>query len=179
MSHVSVRSRRIVVALSLAITLLLTSVAFTSPATADTPSRATSAGIARAIIAAINSERAHSHLPPLRSNSRLVSSAHSHNLAMARHNTMSHQLPGEAFFAARISRTGYNWSAAGENIAWTSDWTLRGASALQRYMYTERPPNDAHRRNILSRSFRDVGVDIYMDAAHHRLWLTEDIGRSR
>ena len=40
-----------------------------------------------------------------------------------------------------------------------------------------RPPNDGHRRNILSSTFTVVGVDIYLDPAHGRLWLTEDFAR--
>src|SRR5664279_3789950 len=42
---------------------------------------------------AMNSERAAHHLPALRMNTRLTLSAHRHNLAMAKTNTMSHQLP--------------------------------------------------------------------------------------
>ncbi|MDT4945595.1 MAG: hypothetical protein QOH14_2328, partial [Pseudonocardiales bacterium] len=33
------------------------------------------------------------------------------------------------------------------------------------------------RRVILNPVYRDVGVDIYMDGAHHKMWLTEDFGR--
>jgi hypothetical protein len=46
-------------------------------------------------------------------------------------------------------------------------------------MNAEVAPNNAHKLNIVSKSFRDVGVDIYMDAAHHRMWLTQDFGRTR
>jgi uncharacterized protein YkwD len=159
--------------------MLLAGTVHVSPASAATPTRTTVAGIVHALYHALNSERHRSHLPPLRANSRLVASAHSHNLAMARKNTMSHQLPGEATFSARISNTGYDWSSAGENIAWNSDWTLSGAYALQRYMYNEKAPNNAHKLNITSKSFRDVGIDIYMDAAHHRMWLTQDFGKTR
>ena len=44
-------------------------------------------------------------------------------------------------------------------------------------MVAERPPNDGHRRNILSSTFTVFGVDVYLDAAHGRLWLTEDFAR--
>jgi uncharacterized protein YkwD len=47
---------------------------------------------------------------------------------------------------------------------------------LELLMYREKPPNDGHRRNILNHGFRNVGVDIYVDAAHHKLWLTTDFG---
>ena len=43
-------------------------------------------------------------------------------------------------------------------------------------MYNEVAPYDGHRLNILNRHYRDVGIDIYMDAAHHKMWLTQDFG---
>jgi uncharacterized protein YkwD len=173
------RSRRVTIVLGLVVTLLAAGALNISSASAATPSKATSASIARALLHAINTKRASSHLPALRMDTRLISSAHGHNLAMARRNNMAHQLPGEASFSARISNVGYDWSSAGENIAWNSDWTLHGAIVLERYMNAEKAPNDAHKLNILSKSYRDVGVDIYMDAAHHRMWLTQDFGRTR
>jgi uncharacterized protein YkwD len=179
MSLGSQRSRRVATTLSLIAGMLLTFAVNSSPASASTPSRATARSIAVALFHAINNERGRSHLPALRLNTRLTSSAHAHNLAMAHRNTMSHQLPGEASFSARIAHTGYDWSSAGENIAWNSNWTLHGACVLQRYMYAEKAPNNAHKLNITSRSFRDVGVDVYMDAAHHRMWITQDYGRTR
>jgi uncharacterized protein YkwD len=179
MSLGSPRSRRVLVTFGLVAATLLAGAVSISPASAGTPTRAKTASIVSALYHALNSERHRSHLPALRANSRLVSSAHSHNLAMARKDIMAHQLPGEATFSARISKAGYNWSSAGENIAWNSDWTLTGAYALQRYMYNEKAPNNAHKLNITSKSFRDVGIDIYMDAAHHRMWLTQDFGKTR
>jgi uncharacterized protein YkwD len=44
-------------------------------------------------------------------------------------------------------------------------------------MFRERPPNDGHRLNILSRTFRNVGIDVYFDNAHHKMWFTQDFGR--
>ena len=133
--------------------------------------------IARTVLLTMNAERALHGLPALRMNGNLIKSAHAHNLRMARFNTMSHQLPGEAFLAVRISRTGYTWRMAGENVAWNTDRTTRGALYLERLMYGERAPNDGHRRNILSGSFRHVGIDILIDARTHKLWMTQDFGR--
>jgi uncharacterized protein YkwD len=97
---------------------------------------------------------------------------------MARHNTMSHQLPGEAYFSSRISKAGYNWEYAGENIGWNSSITKRGVLTLEKIMYSEQAPNDGHRLNILDKHYRDVGVDVYVDKKHHKVWLTTDFGRS-
>ena len=123
----------------------------------------------------LNNERAAHHLPALRMNGALVSSAHGHNLAMANANTMSHQLPGEAYFSTRISNAGYNWQMCGENIGWNSDMSTGGAIALEQDMYAE-GPGGGHYDNIVNSSFRDIGIDVWFDNVHHKLWLTEDFG---
>lgn len=109
----------------------------------------------------------------------LVSSAHAHNLQMAKYDEMSHQLPGEAYFATRILHAGFNYQYAGENIAWNSIQTQAGAESLETMMYDETPPNDDHRKNILSVHYTKVGIDIYFDAAHGRMWMTQDFGSLR
>lgn len=115
-------------------------------------------------------------MPALRMNAALCRSARRHDIAMARANRMSHQLPGERPFTARIARAGYKWRTAGENVGWNGLVSRRGAVQLELLMYREKPPNDGHRRNILNRGFRNAGVDIYVDAVHHKLWLTTDFG---
>ena len=141
-------------------------------------SNSMSSVIAMAVLSMLNSERAANRLPGLHMNSRLISSAHAHNLTMARYDTMSHQLPGEPFFGDRILAAGYNYQYAGENVGWNSVETQQGALDLESVMYNEVPPNDGHRQNILSTNFVDVGIDIYFDSAHQKLWLTEDFGKS-
>jgi len=66
-----------------------------------------------------------------------------------------------------------------ENIAWNSQRFRAGVLALETSMYSETPPNDGHRRNILSTSFVDVGVDVIDDSTHGRVWLTTDLGKPR
>lgn len=125
----------------------------------------------------LNAQRADHGLPALTSNAKLTASAHTHNVKMADANTLSHQLPGEAGLGARISAAGYGWSSVGENIAWNSNRSQAGVLALQDSMYNETPPNDGHRRNILSSSFTEVGVDVIEDPAHGKVWLVTDFGR--
>ena len=144
------------------------------------PSRGVStatASIAAAVVAAINSARAQQGLPALTVSADLQASAHAHDLAMATANQLSHQLPGEPDIGARETNAGVTWTAAGENIGWTTDMTQAGALSIEASMVGERPPNDGHRRNILSSTFTVIGVDIYLDPAHGRLWLTEDFAR--
>jgi uncharacterized protein YkwD len=135
------------------------------------------ASIAAAVVAAINSARAQQGLPALTVYAGLQSSAHGHDLAMAAANQLSHQLPGEPDLGTRETNAGVSWTAAGENIGWTSDMTQAGALGIEASMLGETPPNDGHRRNILSATFTAVGVDVYLDSTHGRLWLTEDFAR--
>lgn len=140
-----------------------------------TPPAAT-ASVAAEMLKTLNAERAAHGRAALRMNSLLIRSAHNHNLKMAAANSMSHLLSGEPGFLSRLLQVGYRPRAAGENIAWNSDRSLAGVLYLQRVMYNEVPPNDAHRVNILSTTYRDVGIDVYQDSAHHKVWITQDFG---
>jgi uncharacterized protein YkwD len=132
--------------------------------------------VAHAVLQVLNAERRRHGERALRLNRALCHSARRHDLAMARANRMSHQLPGEPPFTRRIAQAGYKWRTAGENVGWNALVSRRGAIELELLMYREKPPNDGHRRNILDRHFRDVGVDIFVDSAHHKVWLTTDFG---
>jgi uncharacterized protein YkwD len=147
--------------------------AFAQPAAATTPSPAAAAVDAKAVYNLINKERSAHGLRTLRWRTELVTVAHEHNLLMAKYNTLSHRLPGEPTFGAEVTATGYKWRMVGENIGWNMDWSQRGVLALELAMYHEVPPNDEHRRNILNRAYWAAGVDVYMDAKHHKAWLTE------
>ncbi len=49
---------------------------------------------------------------------------------------------------------------------------------MQRKMYGEKPPGETgHRANILSTQFTKVGISVVFDAAHLRMWVTQDFGR--
>jgi uncharacterized protein YkwD len=132
---------------------------------------------AERVLAQLNAERKAHRLRPLSMNSALIRSAHGHNLTMASRDQLSHRVPGERFFADRILRSGYNYSWAGENIGFNSDISLRGVLQLETMMYNEKPPNDGHRQNILSPHYTNVGIDVYIDSRHHKVWLTQDFGR--
>jgi uncharacterized protein YkwD len=148
-----------------------------SKTTSTSSSYATRSDWANAVLAELNAERADHGLPALKMNSKLVDAAHTHNLAMAKANTLSHQLSGEASLGSRISAAGYRWSAVGENIAYNSDRSQSGVLAVQKAMYNEKPPDDGHRRNILNKSFVDVGIDVINDSTHGKVWLVTDFGK--
>jgi uncharacterized protein YkwD len=146
------------------------------------PSGVDESRVAMAVLGTLDAER-HAHgLASLRMDAELISSAHQHDLTMAAQNEMSHQLPGEAVFSTRISDAGYDWSSAGENIGWNSVMTTAGARQLEYDMYDEGPPPAGqinHYANIVNHSYQDVGIDVWYDNVHHKLWLTEDFGAPR
>ena len=125
----------------------------------------------------LNAQRASHGLPALRSNAKLAAAAHAHNLKIAAADQLSHQLSGEAGLGERISAAGYRWSAVGENVAVSTNRSEAGALSLQNLMYNETPPDDGHRRMILSSNFTEVGVDVVVDSVHGKLWLVTDFGR--
>jgi uncharacterized protein YkwD len=129
---------------------------------------------AQAVFLAVNRGRTAQHLPALLWDARLQQSARAHNRAMANSNTLSHQIDAEPSLGSRESAAGMQWTYAAENIGWTTERSLAGVLDIEARMLTENPPNDAHRRNILSRQAQSLGVDVYYDAVHGRLWLTED-----
>jgi uncharacterized protein YkwD len=169
--------RRVAVAVAALVGVLASLFVASPPASATVPPRtALENSIAWAVKSLIVTERTLNARPYVYMSTQLQLSARRHNLTMARYNTMSHQLPGEPFFGTRENQAGYYWNTAGENIAWNSAMSLSGALTVQKMMYNEVAPNNGHRLNILNSHFRDVGVDVYLDWTHHKLWLTVDFG---
>jgi uncharacterized protein YkwD len=161
----------------LSVALLLGMASLATPAQAHARTDAERL-FANAVLRLMNYERVINNLPPLTADWRLRSSARAHNAMMARYNTLSHQLPGEPNFAQRITNAGYPWTYAGENVAYNTLLTQTGAVTLEALMYNERPPNDGHRLNILNSHYRNVGVDVWVDLTHHKIWLTTDFGHT-
>lgn len=171
--------RRTAAALALATGMFGAALTGSQPASARVVPHARTAyeaRIANKIAGQLNAERHAHHRRALTMSRALQLSARRHDVTMSTFNTMSHQLPAEAYFGTRMRAAGFRWKWAGENIAWNSQMNTGGVRSLESQMYNERPPNDGHRRNILSSHFRNVGVDVYIDRTHHKVWLTTDFG---
>lgn len=131
------------------------------------------------LLAQINGLRAQHGLAAYSLLSGLNSSAHKHNLRMMGTCGMSHQCPGEASLGSRITAEGVHWNACGENIGWsgphpnTASAMTGAAEGLTTSMYNETPPDDGHRRNLLSTQFHHVGIDVTRDSSG-KVWLTQD-----
>jgi uncharacterized protein YkwD len=171
------RLRALLLAAAVLLGLTVAATAAAAPAGASThPRTRLENRIGWAIHAMINRERAAHGVAPVSMAPTLRLSARRHNITMCRFNTMSHQLPGEPYFGRRMINAGYHWTYAGENLGWNSEMTKAGVVLLERLMYHEKAPYNGHRLNILSRHYKNVGVDVYMDQAHHKVWLTTDYG---
>lgn len=124
--------------------------------------------IQEALLCLVNRQRADHGLPPLRMSGRLNRSAQGWSDAMVARHVFSHG----SNFAARIGAVGYDWAAAGENIA-TGMASPR--SVLRAWMASA-----GHCQNILNPSYRDMGVGVnghpVPGAATGPATWTEDFG---
>jgi uncharacterized protein YkwD len=123
------------------------------------PAQLSERALVRATLCMLNAERTPRGLRPLTLNTRLSSAAHRHARDMAKRNYFSHTSLDGSSFLDRIRRAGYlrgarGW-AAGENIAWGT-----GALATPRAIGRAWMQSPGHRANILSTSYREVGVGV-------------------
>jgi uncharacterized protein YkwD len=154
----------------------------TAPGTAPGPGAAggVSGGLAAAqVLAVINQARTQAGLPGYTVSAGLEVSSGEHTAVMAGGCGLSHRCPGEAIFSERISRAGVSWTSCGENIGDRGPAPDNAAAIAQVavqltwQMLNERPPDDGHRRNILSPSFRHIGIRVFRDARGW-VWMTQD-----
>lgn len=134
---------------------------------------------ANALLDQINAWRTAVGLRPYTMLPGLIASAHKHNLVMIAGCGLSHLCPNEAKLGDRIKAEGVRWTAAGENIAYsgfhanTTAAITAAAKGSNTSMFNEKPPDDGHRRNLLSKTFTHIGIDVVRDS-RGRVWLTED-----
>lgn len=96
-----------------------------------------------------NLERKKLGLAPLRLSPQLTQAAQSHALDMARNNYFSHKGLNGSTMTDRAKRTGYVYSALGENIA-AGKATPEGT--IRQWMNST-----GHRANILNGKFTEIG----------------------
>jgi uncharacterized protein YkwD len=149
-----------------------------NPAGASSGS-ASSGSAAAQVLALINQARSAAGLRALTITAGLNSSAAAHNSTMAGGCGLSHQCPGEPDLGARETAAGVRWTGAGENIgeggpvAGDTAAIAQMAVSLTQGMLNEKPPDDGHRRNILSSSFTHIGIAVFRGSAG-TVWLTQD-----
>ncbi len=150
-----------------------------APSATPTPTPGSTDPLAQQVLDQINEARAAIGLPAYTMEPGLVASAALHNQVMLSGCGLSHQCPGEAGLGERITAQGVRWNAAGENIGYggpvqaNDEAIVAMAKRLTSSMLAETPPNDGHRKNLLSTTFHRVGVAIIRDASG-KVWLTQD-----
>jgi uncharacterized protein YkwD len=116
---------------------------------ANTPATSASAQtMTNAVVCLINGERLKYGLPPLSTDSELNSVAQNWTSTMISTAQFTHGTN----FAGRVSASGYDWQAAGENIA---AGYPTPASAVSAWM-----ASSDHCENILNPTFRNVGTAV-------------------
>jgi uncharacterized protein YkwD len=126
----------------------------------------------------INAARTDEGLAPLSLDTALSKAAALHNQRMIDGCGLSHQCSGEGGLGERFSAQGVRWSSAGENIgfgfAGNSDAAIvKAANGLCDSMLAEVPPEDGHRKNLLSKGFERIGLSVVRESGG-KVWLTQD-----
>ena len=123
------------------------------------PSVQTLRRAAGAVICLVNADRARHGLRALRGNSDLRRAAGSHSRNMVRSGFFSHVTPRGASLGDRLRRSGYlranQTLHVGEALAW--GWGTPATPAVIVAEWIASPP---HRRILLGRDFREVGVGV-------------------
>jgi len=118
-----------------------------------------------AVFMIVNEERAKVGCNPLTVGSRLTAAARGHSADMAARGYFDHTTPEGVDFATRITRAGYRWSTAGENIA---EGQPTAASVMRAWMNSK-----GHRANILNCAYRNIGVGLAYSPRREPVW-TQD-----
>jgi uncharacterized protein YkwD len=102
-----------------------------------------------------NHYRQQKGLPPLQVDPRLTYAARMHAYHMAVRETMAHQLDGSVL-PDRVHRAGYDYRAAGENIAWCEGYADPAWQCFASWMQSP-----GHYRNLMGPQFTQIGVGAY------------------
>jgi uncharacterized protein YkwD len=125
------------------------------------PAAGNFAVIRRATLCLLNKERTKRGLSKLRANNALRGVAQRYARKMVADSFFDHISPTGSTFVQRIQQSTYldgakGWSL-GENLAWGGGTLATPRKIVSAWMHSA-----GHRHNILTRSFRDIGVGIVL-----------------
>lgn len=127
-----------------------------TPASTATQAAQRDTSLERAVIDAVNAVRAAHGLRPLTVSRGLRTAAYGHTNALAVAGLFQHESPDGTSFDRRVRRAyptrGFSSWSVGENLVFGSA-PFSAEDAVQAWL--ESPP---HRRNLLSRTWREIGV---------------------
>jgi uncharacterized protein YkwD len=137
-----------------------TSAASTPSASADSAE----SGPTDRVLVLVNAEREKAGCAPLTENAKLTKAAQDHSQDMADHQNMSHTGSDGSSMSDRLSRVGYAFRSAGENVAagYTSP-----ESVMDGWMNSA-----GHKANILNCGFKEIGIGL----AQPGYYWTQDFG---
>ena len=115
------------------------------------------------LIRAINAQRQNAGLAALARSDALMTAAERHACDNAGHNHMSHVGSDGSKLGTRIDRVGYVYGKANENVGYGY---ARVADMVQGWMQSQ-----GHRRNILERGTREIGVGIATGRDGRPYWV--------
>lgn len=118
-----------------------------------------------------NAERKKAGLEPLRASPLLFKVARAHAQNMAKQGKLEHVLDGKNPLQ-RVRDAGYNYSAAGENIARFGSKTPL-ETLVKMWMESK-----IHRENILNPDFTEIGLGIAPDD-NDRVFYAQEFGKPR
>ena len=153
--------RRRAAACPAALTILLALGAAPAPAASRchgataAPGSLSRAGRQAAVICEINRIRRRHGLAAVSADARLTRMAGRYARAMVSRGFFSHVGPGGTTLTDRLRAAGYRGRAAGEVLAWGQGRYATPRAAVRSWMRS--PP---HRRVLLGRGYRDVGVGV-------------------
>ena len=152
----------------------------TAPADQPKPKKApaTSGSILDQVLDHINAARGDEGLAALSLDSSLSKAAALHNQRMIDGCGLNHQCSGEGGIGDRFSAQGVQWRSAGENIGFgfagaADSEIVKAANGLCDSMLAEVPPADGHRKNLLSKDFKRIGLSVVRESGG-KVWLTQD-----
>jgi uncharacterized protein YkwD len=136
------------------------------PSAAAMPSSHGADRVERTVLCLLNLERTRRHLPRLHSSARLSRAAVRHSRDMVRRDFFSHVSPGGGTMQDRLQSAGWFRGARSyafaENIAWGTGELASPLKIVDGWMHSP-----GHRHNILTRSYRELGVGIALGAPGH------------
>jgi len=137
----------------------------------------TAAALALALFSALNDARKQAGLPALSWSAGLQRSAALHDQAMAAANQLASRVGDEPALGVRQANQGVVGSYAAESSGYGDSTGLAGALAVQQQLLAEQASADSSLRVLLSTAVNAVGIDVLLDRAHDRLWVTEDFAQ--
>ena len=115
------------------------------------------------LIRGINAQRTGKGMAALAPSAELGKAAQKHACDNAGRNTMSHTGSDGSNFGTRIKKAGYRYGKANENVG----YGFRDPGAMVKGWMN----SDGHRKNILARGTRDIGVGLATGSDGNAYWV--------